>query len=48
MSNKSAYYADTKYISFIKFSGTHRRLQVWENLPYFWEMEKHTLKVEES
>ena len=27
--------ADFKYISLIKFSLTHQKLQAWENLPYF-------------
>ena len=34
-SKESHLNADFEYISFIKFSLTHRRLWAWENLPYF-------------
>ena len=34
-SKESHFNADFKYISFIKFSYTHQKLQAWENLPYF-------------
>jgi len=33
-SKESHFYADFKYISFIKFSLTHQKLGAWENLPY--------------
>ena len=34
-SKESHFNADFKYISFIKFSLTHQKLRVWENLRYF-------------
>ena len=34
-SKESDYYADYKYISFIKFILTYQKLQAQENLPYF-------------
>ena len=36
------FYADLKYIGFIKFSPTHQKLQAWENLPYFWKKKGET------
>jgi hypothetical protein len=35
ISKELAYYADSKYIRFIKFSLTHQNLQAWENLSNF-------------
>ena len=29
------FYADFKYINFVKFSLCHQKLRAWENLPYF-------------
>ena len=34
-SKESNFYADFKYISFIKFSLTNQMLRAWENVPYF-------------
>jgi hypothetical protein len=34
------FYADLKYISFIKFSHTHRKLSARENLPDFQKKEE--------
>ena len=34
-SKESDFYADLKYISFIKFSLVYQKLQAWGNLPYF-------------
>ena len=34
-SKESNFYADSKYISFIKFNLCHQKLQAWENLRYF-------------
>jgi hypothetical protein len=42
------FYADFKYIRFIKFTYIHQKLQSWENLPYFQKREKRPLKVIES
>ena len=35
ISKELAYYADSKYIRFIKFSLTHQKLRAWENLSDF-------------
>ena len=37
VSKEWAYNANSKYINFIKFSITHKRLRAWENLPDFWK-----------
>ena len=34
-SKESDFHANFKFISFIKFSVSHRKLRAWENLPYF-------------
>ena len=34
-SKESDFYADFKYISFIKFNLCHQKLRSWENLLYF-------------
>ena len=51
ISKEFAYYPDSKYIRFIKFSVTYQRLQAFENLrklPDFPKKgEKYLLKVEE-
>ena len=50
-SKESNFYAEIRYISFIKFSLTHQKLQSLthrKNLPYFWKRGKHPLKVIES
>ena len=31
------FYADSKYVSYIKFSPTHQKLGTSANLPYFWK-----------
>ena len=41
-SKESNFYADFKYISFIKFSFTHQKLRASENLPYFGKGETTT------
>ena len=35
ISKESDFNADFKYITFIKFSATHQKLQTWENLADF-------------
>ena len=48
MSKELEFYADFKYLSFIKFNLTHQRLRTRENLPDFWKKGKHPLKDIES
>ena len=44
-SKESNLYADSKYISFVKFSLCHQKLRAWENLPYFGKQGKKTPKI---
>jgi len=37
ISKELIYYADSKYISFIKFDLTYQRVWAWENFLDFWE-----------